>query len=140
MYTEHDPRLVDEIIEPIEENVNESNVYDPRFSGYGTSYRSYTDDVLGNTKFFYDDINAVRMPNYVARSKIDFLPMADTYGPMSNANGNEYNSIIRNLANDAWTRNSLEFRSGLQQSLMRKRNAELWQKRQFPKYTSSQRM
>ena len=140
LYTEHDPRLVEEIIEPVEENVNESNVYDPRFSGYGTSYRSYTDDLLGNTKFFYDDINAVRMPNYITRSKVDFLPLADTYGAMKNANGNENNSIIRNLVNDAWTRNSLEFRSGLQQSLMRKRNAELWQTRQFPKSTMNQRM
>ena len=80
------------------------------------------------------------MPNYITRSKVDFLPLADTYGAMKNANGNENNSIIRNLVNDAWTRNSLEFRSGLQQSLMRKRNAELWQTRQFPKSTMNQRM
>lgn len=140
LYTEHDPRLYNEVIEPIEETVNESNVYDPRFSGYGTSYRSYTDDLLGNTKYFYDDINAVRMPNYITRNKIDFLPVGDSYGPMKNEHGNEYNSIIRDMANDAWTRNSLEFRSGLQQSLMRKRNAEMWQNREFPKNTRSQRM
>jgi hypothetical protein len=140
MYTEHDPRIFDnDIIEPVEETVNESNVYDPRFSGYGTSYRAYTDNNIGQTRFYYDDINSIRMPNYIARSKIDFLPFADTYGPMKNENGNEYNSIIKGLADDAWTRNSIEFRTGIQQSLMRKRNAEGWQQRMSPINTSNQR-
>lgn len=140
MYTEHDPRIFDnDIIEPVEETVNESNVYDPRFSGYGTSYRAYTDNNIGQTRFYYDDINSIRMPNYIARSKIDFLPFADTYGPMKNENGNEYNSIIKGLADDAWTRNSIEFRTGIQQSLMRKRNAEGWQQRMAPINTSNQR-
>lgn len=141
LYTEHDPRIFDDnIIEPIEETVNESNVYDPRFSGYGTSYRSYTDNNLGQTKFYYDDINAIRMPNYIARSDVDFLPFADTYGPMISSDGNQNNSIIRGLVDDAWTRNSLEFRTGLQQSLMRKRNSEAWQQRQAPIYKNNQRM
>ena len=42
------------------EGVNESNVYDPRQNGYGTTYRAYVDQQLGNTKFFYDDINNIR--------------------------------------------------------------------------------
>jgi hypothetical protein len=141
LYTEHDPRIFDDnIIEPIEETVNESNVYDPRFSGYGTSYRSYTDNNLGQTKFYYDDINSIRMPNYIARSTVDFLPFADTYGPMVSGDGNENNSVIRDLVDDAWTRNSLEFRTGMQQSLMRKRNAEGWQQRQAPIHKGNQRM
>jgi hypothetical protein len=141
IYTEHDPRIFNEdVIEPLEETVNESNVYDPRFSGYGTSYRSYTDDNLGQTRFYYDDVNAIRMPNYITRSKVDFLPYADTYGPMINEDGNEYNSIISGLVDDSWTRNNIDFRTGLQQSLMRKVNAQKWQQRQFPISTSGQRM
>jgi hypothetical protein len=96
--------------------------------------------MLGNQKFYYDDINAVRMPNYVTRSKIDFLPMADQYGPMKSEYGNEHNNFIKKMANDAWERNSMEFRTGLQQSLMRKQNARRWQQRQAPISTSGQRM
>lgn len=54
-----------EMIEPFED-VNASNVYDPRFYGYGTSYRGYVDNMLGQPKFYYDDVNAIRMPNYIS--------------------------------------------------------------------------
>jgi hypothetical protein len=37
------------------------------------------------------------------------------------------------MAQDSWTENSLNFRTGLQQSLMRKRNSEMWQTRYMPK-------
>lgn len=134
-YVQHDPRLYEEPIEPYVETVNESNVYDPRFSGYGTSYRAYTDDNIGQTRFYYDDIDSVRMPNYITRSNIDFMKAADTYGPMENEHGNKYNSIIRNLANDKFLESTLTFRTGLQESAMRKMNANKWQQRQAPIYT-----
>jgi hypothetical protein len=134
MYTQHDPRIFENgVIEPPEQTVNEANVYDPRFSGYGSSYRAYTDDMLGQTRFFYDDVDAVRMPNYITRNKLDFLPYADTYGPMKGENGLDYTNRIRNMAQDSWTENSLNFRTGLQQSLLRKRNSEMWQTRYMPK-------
>ena len=138
-YNLHDPRLFHEEIEPYVETVNESNVYDPRFTGYGTSYRSYTDDNLGQTKFYYDDINSVRMPNYIVRSNIDFMKAADTYGPMRTEYGDEYNSKIRNLANDQFLESALTFRTSLQQSLMRKINSEKWQQRKMPINTNGQR-
>jgi hypothetical protein len=125
-----------EIIEPI----NTYNVYDPRFTGYGTSYRAYTDNNIGQTRFYYDDINSVRMPNYITRSKIDFADFADTYGPMNNERGNVNNSDIRALANQKFLDDSLTFRTGLQERLMRKTNAEAWQQRKFPISKNSQRM
>lgn len=139
-YTQHDPR----IIEPVEyepnnaEPVTESNVYDPRFNGYGTSYRSYTDPTVGQTRFMYDDVDAIRRPNYITRSKIDHLPYADSYGPMKPGQefGNPATSDIRGLANDSFLRNSLQFRNEMMERLMRKRNAELWQTRQYPKTTA----
>ena len=30
---------------------NESNVYDPRFTGYGTNYRTYIESVTGQPRF-----------------------------------------------------------------------------------------
>ena len=137
-YTQHDPRLVkyEDIIEPVEENDEPryDNVYDPRFYGYGTSYRSYNDPVTGQTRFMYDDINAIRMPNYITRSKIDHLPFADKYGPMQDGAefGNANNANIRALAQDSWLRNSLQFRNEITERQMRKINSEAWQRRQAP--------
>lgn len=143
-YTMRDPKNT--IITPqIKEEVigqDHANVYDPRFTGYGTSYRSYTDQLTGRPKFFYDDVDAITMPNYVTRSKVDVFPWANTYGPdkmMSQggftagraklgSEGDEY----RQLANNAFTDSALTFRTELQERLMRKRNAELWQRRVAP--------
>lgn len=148
-FTEHDP--LDPTLNPkdnilkyndngVIEPVTQSNVYDPRFSGYGTSYRAYTDKNVGQTRFFYDDINSIRMPNYVVRSKIDFADFADTYDPMSTQYGNANNSNIRALANQKFLDDALEFRTGMQERLLRKRNSELWQTRVAPIRTGNQRM
>ena len=135
-YTEHDPRVYQPKIVPNtpDMSVTEADVYDPRFIGYGTSYRAYTDKNIGQTRFYYDDVNAVRMPNYIVRSNIDFANYADTYGPLSDDNkyGNKYNSNIRSLAQDTFLRSSLQQRDDLMERLMRKRNAELHQLRSKP--------
>ena len=137
-YIEHDPRLYNpEPPRKIEPTVTESNVYDPRFYGYGTSYRSYQDKNLGQTKFFYDDINSVRMPNYLVRSNIDFAKYADSYGPLTDQNryGNDNTANIREMAQKSFLDSSIQQRESLSESLMRKRNNEMWQVRQFPKRT-----
>jgi len=145
-YTEHDPRIIEPAtLEPSLPRVSiatESNIYDPRFSGYGTSYRSYTDENTGQTRFYYDDIDAIRMPNYITRNNIDHQPFADQYGPLppGDANGNKYNSNIRALANDAFVAGAIEFRTDLQERLMRKINANAWQQRKAPIRTGGQRM
>jgi len=135
-YIQHDPRVIEPVkVQPQPPAKPQlGNVFDPRFYGYGTSYRSYLDERLGQTKFMYDDINAIRMPNYITRSKIDFLPYADSYGPArkGNSDGNEFNEHIRALAQDSWVRDSLEFRNDLSERRMRKINAEAWQKREMP--------
>lgn len=137
-YVQHDPRIVEPVmIKPVENYVqkaNYDNVYDPRFYGYGTSYRSYLDPVTGQPRFMYDDVNAIRHPNYVVRSKIDFLPYADSYGPVEEGSemGNIHNPHIRALAQDSWMRDSLQFRNDLSERRMRKVNSEAWQQRASP--------
>lgn len=106
------------------------NVYDPRFTGYGTSYRGYTDKLTGQAKFFYNDVDSVIRPNYIVRSKIDTFPWADHYGPDKE---NLSVTDIRTLANNTFHDSALKFRTDLQERLMRKRNAEMWQRRAFPK-------
>ena len=136
IYTAVDPRLY----KPDDRVVNEIDVpstydvYDPRTNGYGTSYRSYVDKLTGQPRFYYDDIDAIRRPNYICRSDIDFLDKADTYGPIKD-NQEEINLTenIRKNAEYAYTDNVLDFRTDMMTRLMRKRNAELWQTRMAPK-------
>jgi Ca2+/Na+ antiporter len=145
-YIEYDPRIIQPIIEQpnmaVQTPVNEANIYDPRFTGYGTSYRSYTDDNLGQTRFYYDDIDAVRMPNYLVRSNIDVQPFADQYGPIKpgDSHGNKYNSNIRALANYSFMTSAIQQRTDLSTRMMRKANNRQWQLRQAPITRSGGRM
>ena len=118
----------DENRDPMIQQQSSSNVYDPRFSGYGSSDRHYIDEMTGQPRFFYKDVEAVTNPNYIVRSKVDVYPWADTYGPEKDTPMKD----VRTLANDAFLNASIEFRTDLQQRWMRKRNAELWQQRLFP--------
>ena len=124
-------------IEPYED-VNVSNTYDPRFNGYGTSYRSYVDENLGQPRFYYDDVNAIKMPNYITRSAIDVTSFGDSSGPLKKHN--PYTSDIHRLADEDYTDSMITFRTEMQERLMRKRNSELWQLREYPISRNGQRM
>jgi len=126
-----------EEIEPYED-VNVSNTYDPRFNGYGTSYRSYVDENLGQPRFYYDDVNAIKMPNYITRNAIDVTSFGDSYGPLKKHN--PYTANIHKLADEDYTNSMITFRTEMQERLMRKRNAERWQQRQYPISRNGQRM
>jgi hypothetical protein len=133
---DHDPNFAPEpkkILEKAHPNI--SNTYDPRFNGYGTSYRNYVDPVTGQPRFPYDDINTVKMPNYLVRSKIDTFNFADTYGSMENT-GLSLNDI-RSKAQDAFYQDTTSHRDDITSKLMRKTNAEMWQRRQAPITKSS---
>ena len=135
-YIEHDPRIIEPVFDEIHivPRTTEYNIYDPRFTGYGTSYRSYTDDNIGQTRFYYNDVDAIRMPNYITRSHIDNQPFADHYGPIPEnaANGNPNTPNIHALANNAFLEGSLQHRTEISERLMRKVNSEQWQRRSAP--------
>ena len=136
-YVSHDPRIVDLNAPQVETftppNIKEDNVYDPRFSGYGTSYRTYIDELTGQPRFYYDDIDAVRRPNFIIRSKIDDAPWADSYGPVRSADERKASDMYnRSWAQDKWLRQSLQFRTDLMAGYMRKRNTEMHQLREAP--------
>lgn len=138
-FIQRDPRLSTPSFAPptIEKGITESDVYDPRHTGYGECYRSYIEPVTGQRRYMYDDINAVRMPNYISRSDIDFASYADKYGtiPAGWEEGNPNTKNIHELANASFMNASLQRRSELQQLLMRKSNAKQWQNRMYPKRT-----
>ena len=102
-YVSHDPKLkpIKELPpdNQFEDLTSTSDIYDPRLTGYGTSYRSYYEPITGQTRFFYDDIDAHRQYNYIVRSKIDTMDGADSTGPMSNVQ-EKNNCHIRTMAHD----------------------------------------
>lgn len=105
-----------------------SNIYDPRSKGYGTSYRAYTDPMTGRTRFMYDDINAIRNPNFVIRSNIDHNAWANAYGPME-----DHIQRNRALAQQQFTNDTLQQREELQEMYMNKVNRQvMWQRRMAP--------
>ena len=119
-------------------NPTEYNVYDPRFTGYGTHERTYIDPLLGQPKFFYDDVNAIRMPNYITRSKVDHQSWAEAYGPQRD--GGPVLGNYRKDAHKSWLRDTTEFRTDLQERLMRKNNSVSWQRKMAPISTAPRRI
>jgi hypothetical protein len=130
-FTEHDPKnvTVTKNIEKVQIQQDVSNVYDPRLTGYGTSYRGYTDSMTGQPKFFYKDIDSITMPNFISRNNVDMFPWAPTYGPDKPLqNIDEY----KQMANNSFVDSSIIFRTEMMERLMRKKNAENWQRRVMP--------
>lgn len=126
-----------EIIEP-PEYPNNSNTYDPRFYGYGSNDRFYVDKQLGQGRWMYDDVDAVRRPNYITRNSIDVFNFGDAYGSQG-VGGNPYHSNINALADKHYLDSSLQFRDEMRERLMRKNNSINQQNKMYPKMTHSQR-
>lgn len=124
------PKTIDVLRRP-----TEWNVFDPRFSGYADNDRHYIDEMTGQPRFDYSDIDAVKMPNYITRNNIDFIPSAPRYGSeggCSEEEEGEGRRDYRDVANDAFLQATLRQRTELQERLLRKRNAEMWQLRVAP--------
>jgi hypothetical protein len=129
------PRLTDYITgdEP-------SMIYDPRMVGYSDSKRGYIDKLLGQPKFYYDDINAARAPNYITRNKIDIYSFGETTGRLRDPKDSMACGDTNQLAVEEFHNSALQHRADIMQSLMNKRNGEMWQLREFPISTNGQRM
>jgi hypothetical protein len=85
----------------------------------------------------YDDIDAIIQPNYITRSNIDFEKYADSYGPKRNRGGNESTAKMREMVENSWVDNSLNFREDMQMRLLRKFNTRNIQRRMAPMRTSN---
>ena len=109
---------------------NTSNIYDPRLTGYGTSYRGYNNELLGQPDFYYDDVDSVRRPNYVVRSNIDHNQWAEQYGPMNPRAGG---CIPYAEAQNQFIADTGAHRTEMQERLLRKYNTQIgWQRREAP--------
>jgi len=140
-YVSHDPFLYTPPVKvPEKPRATESNVYDPRLTGYGTNYRAYIDKLTGQPRFYYDDVDSVRRPNYITRSNIDHMPFAEKYGTMLSDGEILTNTAqIRDHAQKNILDDTIAYRTDMQASLMRKRNSEMWQQRVAPLRRDSRR-
>ena len=134
VYTSHDPRLIPKTPNTQYEYPEEpdaSNVYDPRFNGYGTNYRTYIEPMTGQVRFYYDDVDAIRKYNYITRNKLDFTDYGATSGPMRKKEFMDTKDI-RKKAQLTFTNSAINHRTDLQERLMRKINANAWQRKVAP--------
>jgi len=136
-YTVRDPSF--NTLEPAQEKpqtASNYNVYDPRSTGYGPSYRAYTEELTGQTRYMYDDIDSIRRPNFLIRSNIDHNKWANSYGPMFNQTKEGFNP---QLADAQYRYDTLRFREELQAQYMRKYNNQVsWQRKMAPISTQAQ--
>ena len=134
-YTALDPSLYEPIpyVDKIDYGTAPYEVYDPRSNGYGTSYREYEHELTGQPRFYYDDVNTARRPNYITRTNIDHLLKADSYGTVQSTNDiMSRNCNSRQIAEQGILDNTIEHRTDLMTRTMRKKNAEMWQRRLAP--------
>lgn len=135
LYTQYDPNhapssVCTQRMEGGGTVVPENEIYDPRFTGYGTAYRGYVDELTGRPKFYYDDVDVHRRNKFITRNKIDF----EMFGLQNGAQDPSRltNMQIRELAQNSYLDNQLSFRTELQQRLMQKNTNREWQQKKAP--------
>jgi hypothetical protein len=140
----HDPNITPvpfekpEQLIPYDRQTHLADIYDPRYTGYGTSYRSYVEPVTGQVRFYYDDVDAYKRPNYISRSKVDFIPSSISTQAIPNSQYfKTQNKYSRTIAQQRFANDTMDFRTDMQERLMRKANANLEQARRFPKHQRS---
>jgi len=118
---------------PAPGSINYEDIYDPRFTSYGDPWRSYTDVNLGNVQYYYSDIDAYRYPNFVTRSKVDFIEYTDPMGKVK-PYYQRTSSLqdVRPYVENQWMSDSNYFRENMMESQMRGANARNWQQRYAP--------
>jgi hypothetical protein len=109
-------------------------------TGHSDPDRGYVDKLLGQPKFYYDDINAVRAPNYITRNKIDVFSFGESTGRLRDPKDYGLSGNVNQLAVDEFHDNAVMHRQDMMTSLMAKRNRELQQQKDFPISTNGQRM
>jgi hypothetical protein len=108
---------------------------DPRvgYWGYGDANRAYTDELLGNVQYWYDDVAPYSHPNFTIRSTVDHVDFTD---PMDKTTP-EYNASysmedVRAVAEEAYHRDQMFFREDMMAQISKKMNQRMWQTRFAP--------
>lgn len=125
------------LLPPLKFPPGPESVYDPRTStgGPGDAKMTTYNKLLGRIdQGGYDAIvNEVRRPSTLIRSNVDIFDWADGVGAFQqNTFASTNGDTIREKAHDQWLNDTNDFRASLTNSQMRKKNAEMVQRRIFP--------
>ena len=134
LFTEFDPNIQPQLQTSCEVpfTIPESNVYDPRLTGYGPSNRYYLDHLTGRPMYMYDDVDSIRQNRFITRNALDFTDFGLQTGPQPNPSKVKTNMEIRNLAHNTFLDNTISFRTEMQERLMKKNSNREWQQKQSP--------
>jgi len=131
LYTQYDPNFAPQYeCAKIKAGITEDTIYDPRFTGYGTGYRGYVDELTGQPRYYYDDVDVQRRNKFITRNALDFLPFGLQNGPQDPERFT--NMEIREMAQNSYLDNQISYRTELQQRLMQKNNNREWQQKKSP--------
>lgn len=109
-------------------DIRRNEIYDPRLTGYGTSYRSYLEPTTGQPRFYYNDVDAHTQYNFISRNKIDFTNFGPHAGPYPGLPPED----VRALADQTFHNDIMKQRTELQYRLMAKNSHREWQRRAAP--------
>lgn len=119
--------------DPMPGSIDYNDIYDPRYTSYGDPYRSYVDVNLGNVGYYYSEIDAYRRPNYVIRSKVDFIDVETPMNKIIPYYQREASlDDVKGTVENRWMADSLYQREDISERLMRPANARNYQLRAFP--------
>jgi hypothetical protein len=118
---------------PAPGTINFEDIYDPRFTSYGDPYRSYSDVNLGQVNYYYSDIDSYRQPNFISRSKVDFVEYKTPQGEVWPEYYRDASlDDVRDTVENQYEADSLFHRQDMMSSLMSKSNRINYQMRFAP--------
>jgi len=119
---------IDVFAKDCKKQVNIDDIYDPRLSGSGSNERYYFDKNSDTIRYFYDDVNSIRKPNYLIRSHIDTVDFADSTGPYKEGSGllnRDDSRSFRDNINQKFQNDNIEFRTDMMTNILRKLNRKM---------------
>jgi len=114
-------------------SINFEDIYNPTFTSYGDPYRSYSDINLGQVRYYYSDVDAYKMPNFIQRSNVDFIEFTNPQGQVWPYYNREASvDDVRAKVENQTTADEIYHREDMMENLMSKMNRSSWQQRYMP--------
>jgi hypothetical protein len=114
-------------------SINFEDIYNPTFTSYGDPYRSYSDINLGQVRYYYSDVDAYKMPNFIQRSNVDFIEFTNPQGQVWPYYNREVDlDAIRAKVENQTTADEIYHREDMMENLMSRINRSNYQQRYAP--------
>ena len=108
------------------------DIQDPRFMSYGDESRAYSNMDLNQVEYDYQDVDAYRIPNFIQRSKVDFMEYRNGDQVMPYYERTAGLDDVRANVEADFTDSSIHHRADFAAVAMNKMNSIMAQRRQAP--------